>query len=55
MNYWKYLNREYPKLIFKTEEVNDVNACKDQEKLKHENLQFSQSKNLKKKSLKGWE
>ena len=48
MNYWKYLNHEYPKLIFKTEKVKDVNACKDQEKLKPEKQKFE------KNSLKTW-
>jgi len=30
-------------LFFNTEKVKNVNACEDQEKLKYENLQFSQN------------
>ena len=39
---WKFLWHEYSILSLNTEQVKDVNACKDQEKLNHENLQFSQ-------------
>ena len=34
------VNSQKPILIFNTGKVKDANACKDQEKLKHEYLQF---------------
>ena len=39
----RVFNHEKPILIFNTGKVKDVNTSKDQEKLNHENLQFSQN------------
>ena len=43
MYYWKMFYHEKSILIFNTGKVKDVNTSKDQEKLNHENLQFSQN------------
>ena len=41
MYFWKFQNHEQPLLIFNRGKVNYVNRSKDQEKLKHENIQLS--------------
>ena len=51
---WKFLNHEKPILNLNTGKVNDVNSCKHQKKLRHENLQFFKTKIRKKTPLKSW-